>query len=300
MCNFDCCALKTALDHRRVRLLAEKLLKEELANPPKILLTPPTLLYSYEQILAMAQFVVARSQVKPKFGIICGRLSSLAQMVDNPVIIDYAEIPGFPICTAPGNESKLYMGHISGAPVILMSGRFHPYEGIELFQCAVPVRMMKLCGIEYLITSCAAAAVDKSYNVGDVLLVKDHINIYGLMGHSALIGPNDARFGPKHKPMVNCYDRKLLARAIAVGESLGFQEDMHIGIYACMGGPAEGTAAEEQLLRRIGANAVGVGMVHEPSLDRDISTILQHTEYGKYVCTQLIGHIIYSIQFEGL
>ncbi|XP_060656256.1 purine nucleoside phosphorylase [Drosophila nasuta] len=264
MCNHDCCAMKTALQLRDLKKMLQKQLQQELENPPKKILTPPSLLYSYENIEMIANFIMSKTRTRPKFGIVCGsHLAMLTKVIEHPIVIDYADIPMFPKCTTQGHRGKLYVGTVRGATVIAMQGRFHYYEGTQLAACSMHVRVMKLCGVEYLFLSCSSSSVNSNHKVGDVLLIKDHVNMFGLFGNSPLNGPHDERFGQRHLAMVNAYDRILLRKAQEIGHEIGNEKHMHTGVYACFGGPAYETVAEQLLLRKLGIDAVGMSQVHE-------------------------------------
>lgn len=143
-----------------------------------------------------------------------------------------------------------------------MQGRFHFYEGVSLSQCAMPVRLMKLLGVSILIVSNAAGGVNPSYKVGDIMLLKDHINFVGLTGQNPLRGSNEEKFGPRFVALNNAYKPELNQEAKIVAKNLGI-EGIHEGVYCCVGGPNYETVAEVKLLRILGADAVGMSTVHE-------------------------------------
>lgn len=163
-----------------------------------------------------------------------------------------------------GHVGKLVFGYLSGVPVVCMKGRFHYYEGYPLWKCAMPVRVMKLLGVSYLIATNAAGGLNSKYNVGDIMLVKDHINIMGFAGNNPLQGPNDERFGPRFPPMNKAYDKELLANCKKVAVEVGIDKNaIHEGVYACLGGPNFETVAELRMLKMLGVDAVGMSTVHE-------------------------------------
>lgn len=315
MCNRDCCAVKTALQIRHLKQLLEKQIQEEIANPRKIVSTPQSLLHTYEDVELVANFIIRKTSMKPKFGIVCGsNLDMLVNTIENPQIIDYADIPKFPLCTTRGRKGKLYVGTIMGATVIAMQGRFHYYEGNQLSSCSMPVRVMKLCGVQYLFTSCSSAGTNLEYEVGDILLIKDHINMIGLFGTSPLNGPNDMRFGNRHTAMVNAYDRKLIQKGLEIGQELGYENHMHTGVYACIGGPVYETAIEQKILQKLGVDVVGMSVVHEVIVARHCGmkvfafTLItvpcvenakladKSLEHGQQVCNELLSRMIYYIE----
>lgn len=165
--------------------------------------------------------------------------------------------------TVEGHVGQLVFGYLSGVPVVCMQGRFHYYEGYPLWKCAMPVRVMKLLGVTHLIASNAAGGLNKSYKVGDIMLVRDHINMMGFAGNNPLQGPNDDRFGPRFPPMNTAYDKTLIqkARQVAIEEDLGGM--VHEGVYTCLGGPNFETVAELKMLGMLGVDAVGMSTVHE-------------------------------------
>ncbi|KAL7737801.1 hypothetical protein ACLKA6_006188 [Drosophila palustris] len=290
MCNRDCCAVKTALQIRHLKQLLAKQMQEEIANPRKLVSTPDSMLYTFEDIQLVADFIIQKTSTKPKFGLVCGsNLDMLVKMIENPTIIDYIDIPMFPL---RGQLGKLYVGTIMGATVIAMQGRFHYYEGNQL----------------------ASSAVNLNYQVGDILLVKDHINMPGLLGSSPLIGPNDERFGRRHMSMMNAYDRTLLRKGLEIGQEIGYEQNMHTGVYACIGGPSYETATEQKLLRKIGIDVVGMSLVHEVIVARhsglkvfafSLITVpcFENSKYadkslqpGQQACIELLTRLIYYIE----
>lgn len=158
---------------------------------------------------------------------------------------------------------KLIFGYLSEVPVVCMQGRFHYYEGYPLWKCAMPVRVMKLLGVTHLIATNAAGGLNSNYQVGDIMLVKDHINIMGFAGNNPLQGPNDERFGPRFPPMNKAYDRQLIRDAKKIAEEMGIGDMIHEGVYTCLGGPNFETVAELRMLKMLGVDAVGMSTVHE-------------------------------------
>ncbi|XP_017865979.1 PREDICTED: purine nucleoside phosphorylase 1 [Drosophila arizonae] len=320
MCNRDCCALKTALTIRRMKLLIEKRLQEEAnAKPKDIIETPQAELYSFDDVQKMANFIINRTEKKPKFGLILSsHVNMLADLVESPVVIQYTDIPKFPVSPLHGNNSKLFVGQIMGGTVIAIQGRMHVYEGNPVGSCTLPVRMFKLCGVEYLILICSAGAISAEHNVGDVVAIKDHINVLGWCGNSPLIGLNDARFGQRRPSMIDAYDEMLLDKATEISREIGQDSRIKTGVYVCMGGPSYETAAEQRFLRKIGADVIGISMVPEVIIARhcglkvlgltlvtlppnDVAVPAQN-EYstllmqGKKACIELVSRIIYKIQ----
>ncbi|ENN72187.1 hypothetical protein YQE_11147, partial [Dendroctonus ponderosae] len=190
-------------------------------------------------------------------------MGSLADCLVNPIEIPYSTIPHFPTSTVKGHVGSLVFGHLSGLPTVCMKGRFHYYEGYPLWKCCMPIRVMKLLGVSHLIITNAAGGLNPSYKVGDIMLVKDHINIMGFAGNNPLQGPNDERFGPRFPPMNQAYNRDIIQLAKKVGEDMGVENRIHEGVYTCLGGPNFETVAELNMLKMLGADAVGMSTVHE-------------------------------------
>ncbi|XP_019768607.2 purine nucleoside phosphorylase [Dendroctonus ponderosae] len=220
--------------------------------------------YTYELLLETVHYIRNRVSFAPVVGVICGSgLGSLADCLVNPIEIPYSTIPHFPTSTVKGHVGSLVFGHLSGLPTVCMKGRFHYYEGYPLWKCCMPIRVMKLLGVSHLIITNAAGGLNPSYKVGDIMLVKDHINIMGFAGNNPLQGPNDERFGPRFPPMNQAYNRDIIQLAKKVGEDMGVENRIHEGVYTCLGGPNFETVAELNMLKMLGADAVGMSTVHE-------------------------------------
>ena len=195
----------------------------------------------------------------PVAGIILGSgLGELAHQIDAEVKIEYSQIPHFPKTTAIGHEGCLVCGKLEDVPVIAFQGRFHLYEGHEAQQAALPVWLLKALGAETLIVSNAAGGVNPYYEVGDVMLIDDHIN---MLFDNPLIGVNDDDMGPRFPDMSAPYDQKLGQIAVEVAQREGFT--LHRGVYMSCLGPTYETRAEYRMVRRLGADAVGMSTVPE-------------------------------------
>lgn len=144
-----------------------------------------------------------------------------------------------------------------------MQGRFHYYEGYPLWMCTMPVRVMKLLGVCHLIASNAAGGLNKNYKVGDIMLIKDHVNIMGFAGNNPLQGLNDERFGPRFLSMHMAYHQEIVKKAREIATHEGFSDWIQEGVYTCLGGPSFETVAELKLLNLLGVDAVGMSTVHE-------------------------------------
>lgn len=208
-----------------------------------------------------------RFSLSPRVGIILGSgLSTVAEAVRAEAIIPYPEIPHFPPSTVEGHVGQLVVGRLEGQPVMVMQGRAHYYEGYSMARVTLPVRVMQALGVEILIVTNAAGGVNPSYHPGDVMLIRDHINLIGMAGLSPLRGPNLERFGPRFPEMTRAYDPEL--RALARWVALDAGIPVHEGVYICLTGPAYETPADVRFLRLIGADAVGMSTVPEVTVAR--------------------------------
>jgi purine-nucleoside phosphorylase len=209
-----------------------------------------------------ASAVRARSEAQPRVGLILGSgLGGLAEAVDGASAIAYHEIPGWPSPTVEGHAGRLVLGSLERVPVAVMQGRVHYYEGIPMALVGLPVRVLQALGIEILIVTNAAGAVNPAFVPGDLMLITDHINLLGMAGVSPLRGPNLDRYGPRFPDMSQAYDRTLLdiARAVGLEHGLPVRE----GVYICLAGPAFESPADLRFLRAIGVDAVGMSTVPE-------------------------------------
>ena len=200
-----------------------------------------------------------KTDTKPKIGIILGTgLGGLMKEIKKEVVIDYCDIPNFPVSTVESHQGKLIFGKLAGKKVVAMQGRFHLYEGYNQKQITFPVRVMKFLGVESLLISNAAGALSPLFQKGDVMIINDHIN---LLGDNPLIGPNDDELGPRIPDMSEPYSKELIA--VAEQAALDLKIRVQKGVYAAMQGPNLETKAEYRFLRAIGADAVGMSTVPE-------------------------------------
>ncbi|MAS33256.1 MAG: purine-nucleoside phosphorylase [Anaerolineaceae bacterium] len=213
----------------------------------------------YEQAAAVIR---QRSDLKPAVGLVLGSgLGTLADTLDDRTVIAYDDIPGWPRSTVHGHSGQLVVGKLEGCPVVAQQGRAHFYEGYTAQQITFPIRVMKLLGVETVILTNAAGGLNTDYQVGDLMLLNDHINFVGMAGNNPLIGPNDESFGPRFLGMAQTYDRELRQKALSVAADAGIT--LHEGTYICLAGPNFETPAEIRMLRTIGGDAVGMSTVHE-------------------------------------
>jgi purine-nucleoside phosphorylase len=211
------------------------------------------------QIAQALEFIRTKTDTKPKIGIILGTgLGGLVKEIKKEVAIDYASIPHFPISTVESHSGKLIFGTLAGKKIVAMQGRFHLYEGYNLKQITFPVRVMKFLGVESILVSNAAGALNPLFKKGDVMLISDHIN---LLGDNPLIGPNDDELGPRFPDMSEAYSKELIM--LAEQAALDLKIRMQKGVYVAMQGPSLETKAEYRFLRTVGADAVGMSTVPE-------------------------------------
>ncbi|XP_072423613.1 purine nucleoside phosphorylase-like, partial [Chiloscyllium punctatum] len=213
--------------------------------------------YSYDQYKTTADWLLARTNQRPTVAIICGSgLGGLADSLKDPVCFKYTDIPNFPHSTVVGHAGRLVFGSLSGTSCVCMQGRCHLYEGHPVWKMTFPIRVFRLMGVETLIVTNAAGGLHPDYKVGDIMLIKDHINLPGLAGINPLVGPNDERFGERFPCMSDAYDRALRRIASEVAKDLGYGAILQEGVYCTVGGPSYETIAECRMLRIIGADAV--------------------------------------------
>lgn len=212
-----------------------------------------------EKIYTAADFIKEQlSGRTPVIGIVLGSgLGKLAEKIENPLVIPYRTIPGFPVSTAIGHKGNFVFGELGGKFVVAMQGRFHYYEGYPMELVTLPVRVMKTLGIEYLFVSNAAGGCNPDFEVGDLMIIKDHISMFP----NPLIGPNLEEFGTRFPDMTCAYDLEIIALAEKLAAEMGFKP--HKGVYFGSTGPTYETPAEVRFFRAIGADAVGMSTIPE-------------------------------------
>ena len=212
-----------------------------------------------ETIKNTANFIKEKTNFSPEIGIILGTgLGGLVNEIETLHVIPYEEIPDFPVSTVEGHSGKLIFGSLGGKKVIALQGRFHFYEGYSMSEVVFPVRVMKYLGIEKLIVSNACGGVNPSFEVGDIMIITDHINLFPT---NPLIGPNINELGPRFPDMSEAYSKKL----IKLAEEIAYENKIDVvrGVYAGLTGPTLETPAEYFYTRAIGADAVGMSTVPE-------------------------------------
>ncbi|KAK2868315.1 hypothetical protein Q7C36_000186 [Tachysurus vachellii] len=220
--------------------------------------------YGYEACKATADWLIGQAPVRPLVGIVCGSgLGGLADMLKDQKVFNYSDIPNFPKSTVHGHAGRLVFGTLKGKPCVCMQGRSHLYEGYAIQKVTMPMRIFKLLGVEMVILTNAAGGLNQDFKVGDIMIIKDHINMPGFAGNNPLFGPNDERFGTRFPCMSDAYDKQMGQLAREVGVELGFSDFIKEGVYCVVGGPSFETIAECRMLNLVGADAVGMSTVHE-------------------------------------
>lgn len=212
-----------------------------------------------QQIAAAANYIRKIWPATPEVGIILGSgLGNLAGDITDSKEIAYGDIPHFPVSTVEGHKGKLILGKMNGRNVVAMAGRFHFYEGLSMQQVTFPVRVMKALGVHTLLVSNAAGGMNKTFAVGDLMIIRDHIN---LQPEHPLRGPNIAELGPRFPDMSEPYSKTLTSKAkdIAAANNIS----VHTGVYVGVQGPTFETRAEYQYMHFIGGDAVGMSTVPE-------------------------------------
>jgi purine-nucleoside phosphorylase len=224
--------------------------------------------FTRTQFAEAAAAVRANTRHTPRIGIILGSgLGPLADAVqDADTIIPAEHIPHWPRSTVEGHAGRLVIGKLEGQTVLVQQGRAHYYEGHSLQQVTLPVRVMQLLGLEILVVTNAAGAINPAFRPGDVMLITDHINLMGMAGVSPLRGPNDDSLGVRFPDMSRAYDRELCALAREAANEAGLH--LQQGVYICLGGPSFETPADLRFLRMVGADAVGMSTVPEVTVAR--------------------------------
>lgn len=221
----------------------------------------------YEHIQEAVTFIRSKTDFQPTKGIILGTgLGALVDEIEVSAEIPYSDIPHFPLSTVESHKSKLVFGLLAGKPVVAMAGRFHYYEGYSMKQVTFPVRVMKFLGIQQLIVSNVSGSTNQHIFAGDIVFIKDHIN---LQPENPLRGVNDERLGPRFPDMMKVYDRELNKRALAIAAENNIRA--HEGIYVCLSGPNLETPAEYNYLHQIGGDLVGMSTVPEVIVARHMS-----------------------------
>ncbi|MBX9890809.1 MAG: purine-nucleoside phosphorylase [Chitinophagaceae bacterium] len=212
-----------------------------------------------QQLQETASFIRSRFDSSAKIGIILGSgLSNLSEKIEVAASIPYAEIPHFPVSTVEGHSGKLILGKLGGKDVLVMAGRFHFYEGYTAQQVAYPVRVMRMLGIETLLLSNAAGGVNPVFNVGDLMVINDHISFFT---PNPLLGKNEEELGVRFPDMSEPYSKELIQQLTAIADANNIS--LHYGVYTGVTGPTFETRAEYKLIKAVGGDAVGMSTVQE-------------------------------------
>jgi len=223
---------------------------------------------SYEKIKICSDYILANSSHRPKIGIVCGSgldplIGGLADLATRPDIFPYEDIPGFPRSTVAGDVGRLLLGDLNGIPVVIMQGRFQSYDGYQLWMTALPVRVMRLIGVESILVTNAGGGLNNMFTVGDIMVLKDHINLPGFACQHPLRGPSDEQFGPRFFPTNDLYNKEYRDIAKQVARSLNLDGIVRQGVYAMVGGPNYETVAELKMLKALGVDSVGLSTLPE-------------------------------------
>jgi len=218
--------------------------------------------YTIEDMDRIADEVRSRISVQPEIGLILGSgLGPLSESIEDPIIIPYHDLTGWPISTVEGHAGELVIGNLEGQDVLVMNGRIHYYEGYEMSQVTLPIRVMQRLGIKTLIVTNAAGGVNQEFVPGNPMLITDHLNFLGMAGVNPLRGPNMDEFGTRFPDMSQPYDRELLEITRGVAKEQGLT--LYEGIYVCLSGPTFETPADLRFLAGAGVDAVGMSTVPE-------------------------------------
>lgn len=215
-----------------------------------------------EQIDEAADAIRSQIPNKPRVGLILGSgLNSVADSVQNSVIIPFSDLPNWPVSTVHGHEGRLVIGELEGQQVFVMQGRIHFYEGYSISQITLPVRVMLRLGLEMMFVTNAAGGINPEFEPGDVMLITDNLNLLGMTGGNPLIGPNIDELGPRFPDMSQSYDKELMAgaRKVAKENNIPLQE----GVYCALSGPSFESPADLRFLHVVGADAVGMSTAPE-------------------------------------
>lgn len=220
-----------------------------------------------EKIKETVNWLKNKTGFEPEVGIVLGSgLGGLVNEMEAEHIIDYSDIPNFPVSTVSGHKSKFYFGFLNGVKVAVLQGRFHYYEGYTMQELTFPIRVMKLMGIGKLILSNACGGVNPTFKVGDMMIIEDQIN---LMNDNPLIGTNLDELGPRFPDMSEPYSKKLISLAQSIAKDMNLH--LQIGVYAAVTGPCYETRAEYKYVKTIGADAVGMSTVPEVIVARHMN-----------------------------
>lgn len=211
------------------------------------------------KIKTAAKYVNAKLANQAVYGLILGTgLNNMADLIKEPVIIPYKDIPNMPVSTAPSHQGRLIAGYLNNTYVIILQGRIHFYEGYSMYEVTFPVRLLKELGVTTLIITNAAGSLNENLQAGDVVMIKDHINF---MGTNPLIGPDDPRLGERFPSMNQPYDKQLQDEAFQIAQD--HEIELKSGVYLAVMGPSLETRSECLMFQKLGADLVGMSTVPE-------------------------------------
>lgn len=247
-------------------------------------------MYGRADFQRAASVVQSRTCLRPTIGLVLGSgLGRLADELGDSALISYADIPGWPVSTVEGHHGNLVIGELEGQIVAVQQGRAHFYEGYTMAEVTFPIRVMKEMGIHSVLLTNAAGGVNKRYQVGDLMLLEDHINLPGMAGANPLMGPNDESLGLRFVGMAQAYDRRLRQRALEVARENDIP--LHSGVYVGLSGPFFETPAEIRMVRALGADAVGMSTVNEVLVAR-------HAGMRVMACSGITNQTIDAVDTE--
>jgi len=205
------------------------------------------------------QYLLDFINESPKIGLILGSgLGTLADEIESPLVIDYKDIPNFPVSTVEGHAGQLVIGKLMGKQVIAMKGRFHYYEGYSMEEVTFPVRVMKAIGVELILVTNACGGLNPELYPGALMIINDHIN---MTGDNPLIGPNFSELGPRFPDMSSAYDKGLIELVRRASKNIDVQT--HEGVYVSISGPNYLSKSELRMMQKLGADTVGMSTVPE-------------------------------------
>lgn len=213
----------------------------------------------WKKIVETTEYINQKFNQQPEVGIVLGTgLGGLVAEIDVKCTLEYKDIPNFPVSTVESHSGKLIFGILGGKMVVAMQGRFHYYEGYSIQEVTFPIRIMKMLGIKHLLLSNASGGVNPDYEVGEIMFINDHINLFP---DNPLCGANIDELGPRFPDMSESYDKAILNLAIEIAAEKGIRVKQ--GVYAGLTGPSLETPAEYKYVRTIGADTVGMSTVPE-------------------------------------
>lgn len=218
--------------------------------------------FNYETIKEISDWLLERIDSRPQIAIVCGSgLGGLGERLTKKKIFPYKSIPNFPSSTVVGHKGNLIFGQLNNVDVVCMQGRFHAYEGYSNAVCTLPMKVFKLMNVKTVILTCAAGGINRSYNLGDIMMIKDHIALPAWTLQHPLVGENDERFGPRFPAANKLYTRRL--RDLFRQTSKELNIDIQEGVYVAQGGPSYETVSELRAFQMMGADAAGMSTAQE-------------------------------------